>query len=78
MEKKGWIKCIINRTGRVYSLTEKGQQIAANMTDITKEIQGFIRTMLKSHNYTQPEQQIPQKFKQTKTPPKPELHQKGK
>jgi DNA-binding PadR family transcriptional regulator len=50
MERKGWIKCVRNRAGRVYSLTEKGQQTAANMTGITKEIQGFIRTILKSHN----------------------------
>jgi len=56
MERKGWIKCVRNRAGRVYSLTENGRKIAANMTDITREIQGLIRTMLKSQDSTPPEQ----------------------
>ncbi|MBN1244343.1 PadR family transcriptional regulator [Candidatus Bathyarchaeota archaeon] len=47
MERKGWIECIRNKAGRVYGLTEKGRKIAAKMADITREIQGFIRIMLK-------------------------------
>jgi DNA-binding PadR family transcriptional regulator len=54
MERKGWIKCVRNRAGRVCSLTEKGRQIAADMAGIAKEIQFFIRTMLKSREQTQP------------------------
>jgi DNA-binding PadR family transcriptional regulator len=56
MERKGWIKCARNRAGRVCSLTEKGRKITADMTGITKEIQDFIRTILKSQDYTPPKQ----------------------
>jgi DNA-binding PadR family transcriptional regulator len=56
MERKGWIKCARNRAGRVCSLTEKGREITADMTGITREIQDFIRTILKSQDYTSPKQ----------------------
>ena len=47
IERKGWIECVRNKSGRVYALTEKGRKIAAKMADITKEIQSFTRIMLK-------------------------------
>jgi DNA-binding PadR family transcriptional regulator len=56
MERKAWIKCARNRAGRVCSLTEKGKEITADITGITREIQDFIRTILKSHDYTPPKQ----------------------
>jgi DNA-binding PadR family transcriptional regulator len=56
MERKAWIKCVRNRAGRVCSLTEKGRKITADATGITREIQGFIRTILKSHDHTPPKQ----------------------
>jgi hypothetical protein len=56
MEREAWIKCVRNRAGRVCSLTEKGRKITADMTGITREIQDFIRTILKSQDYTPPEQ----------------------
>lgn len=56
MERKDWVKCIRNRAGRVYSLTEKGRKIATNMTDIIREIQSFLPIMLKANNrLAQPE-----------------------
>jgi DNA-binding PadR family transcriptional regulator len=49
IEKKGWIECVKNQTGKVYALTENGKKIIDKMTDITHEIQDFIRIILKCH-----------------------------
>jgi DNA-binding PadR family transcriptional regulator len=46
MERKAWIKCVRNRNGRAYSLTDKGQQIADNMPAIAEEICNSIKTLL--------------------------------
>ena len=48
LERKGMIKCIRNRVGRAYSLTEQGHEIVNNIASITEEIQKFTRTMLSS------------------------------
>ena len=48
MERKGWIKCVRNRTGRAYSLTEQGKEIAHNMNSISEESCRIIRIMLKT------------------------------
>ena len=56
MEREAWIKCVRNRAGRVCGLTEKGRKITADATGITREIQYFIKTILKSHDHTPPKQ----------------------
>ena len=48
MERKGWIKCVRNKTGRAYSLTEQGKEIAHNMNSISEESCHIIRIMLKT------------------------------
>ena len=48
MERKGWIKCVRNRTGRAYSLTEQGKEIADNMNSISEESCHIIKIMLKT------------------------------
>lgn len=50
MERKGWIEYIRNKGGRVYALTEKGGKIVAKMAEITREIQGVIRIILKCYD----------------------------
>jgi predicted transcriptional regulator len=47
-KRKRWIKCVRNRNGRAYSLTDQGQEIVDNMPSIAEEIHGFIKTMLSS------------------------------
>ncbi len=47
IEHNGWIECVKNGSGKVYGLTEKGKRITLKMMDITQEIHGFIRIMLK-------------------------------
>jgi DNA-binding PadR family transcriptional regulator len=47
LERKGWIKCVRNRNGRVYSLTDRGQEIADNLKDIAEEIRSFTTTLQK-------------------------------
>ncbi len=37
MERKGRIRCLQERPGRVYGLTEQGQAIVANRNDILEE-----------------------------------------
>jgi DNA-binding PadR family transcriptional regulator len=49
IEQKGWIECVKNQTGKVYGLTENGKEIIEKMADITREIQEFIRIILKCH-----------------------------
>jgi DNA-binding PadR family transcriptional regulator len=48
VERKGWIKCIRNRNGRTYSLTEKGQEIVNNLPAIAEQIHLSVRTLLKT------------------------------
>ena len=47
MERKGWIKCVSNRNGRVYSLTDQGREIADNIRGIAEEIRSFTVTLQK-------------------------------
>jgi DNA-binding PadR family transcriptional regulator len=49
IERKGWIAGVKNRTGKVYGLTEQGKKITMQMADITKEIQDFLKIILKCH-----------------------------
>ena len=49
IEKKGWIECVKNQTGKVYGLIENGKKIIEKMADITRKIQEFIRIILKCH-----------------------------
>ena len=46
IERKGWLECVKNGAGRVYGLTEQGKNIAANMPNMTREIQSFMRILL--------------------------------
>ena len=46
IERKGWIECVKNGAGRVYGLTEQGKNMAANMPNMTREIQSFMRILL--------------------------------
>ncbi len=46
MERKGWIKCVRNRNGRVYDLTRQGQEIVDDLPSIAAEIHALIKTML--------------------------------
>jgi DNA-binding PadR family transcriptional regulator len=46
MERKGWIKCVSNRRGRSYSLTEQGREIVTKLPSISEEIQRFTRILL--------------------------------
>jgi DNA-binding PadR family transcriptional regulator len=46
MERKGWIRCVSNRKGRVYSPTEKGKEIVAKLPAISEEIQRYTRLLL--------------------------------
>lgn len=48
MERSGWIKCVRNRHGKAYSLTEKGQDKMGNMPSTAAEIHTFIKTILGS------------------------------
>jgi len=47
MERKGWIKCVSNRKGRAYSLTDKGQEIPDNIDGIAEEIRHFTKSLQK-------------------------------
>lgn len=47
-ERKGWIKCVRNRSGRVYGLTEEGTKIADNMDNTAEETKWFIGKLLKN------------------------------
>ncbi|MBN1357696.1 PadR family transcriptional regulator [Candidatus Bathyarchaeota archaeon] len=47
LERKSWIECVKNSTGRVYGLTEKGKEAVADMADITREIQTALKLILK-------------------------------
>ena len=51
MELNGLIKCVWNKPGRVYSLTERGRKIAENNPETAKEIEAFLETLLYSQKY---------------------------
>jgi DNA-binding PadR family transcriptional regulator len=46
MERKGWIKADQNRTARTYHLTPEGKKICNNISDLTLDIQKFIKKLL--------------------------------
>ncbi len=46
MERKGLLRCVRNRPGRVYSLTEKGQATAESLPNKANEIQALIKALL--------------------------------
>jgi DNA-binding PadR family transcriptional regulator len=46
MERKGWIKCIKSRQGRVYVLTEEGRKIVEIIDKIIEESKRFIEKLL--------------------------------
>lgn len=48
LERKSWIKCVRNRGGRVYGLTEEGTKIADNMDNTVEEIKRFLDKLLKT------------------------------
>jgi DNA-binding PadR family transcriptional regulator len=48
LERKGWIKCVRNRSGRAYGLTEEGRKIANNMNNTAEETKRFIDKLLKN------------------------------
>jgi DNA-binding PadR family transcriptional regulator len=50
MERKGWIVCFQERSGKVYGLTEQGQVIVANTKDIIEEIRNIIQSVLAPTN----------------------------
>jgi DNA-binding PadR family transcriptional regulator len=47
IEQKGWIECVKTDAGKVYGLTENGRKVTDRMIDITREIHGFLKIMLK-------------------------------
>ena len=48
LERKGWIKCVRNRSGRAYDLTREGREIACNMDNTVEETKRFIDKLLKT------------------------------
>ena len=48
LEKHGLIKCVKGRSGNIYSLTERGQQIAIDMPALIEEICTFTKAILSS------------------------------
>ncbi len=48
LERKGWIKCVRNRSGRAYCLTEEGRKISDNMDHTVEEIKRFIDKLLRT------------------------------
>ena len=48
LEKKEWIKRNHKQNGQTCSLTEQGQKIAENITNITQEIRNSIKAMLEN------------------------------
>jgi DNA-binding PadR family transcriptional regulator len=51
LERKGWIKCIRNKTSRNYILTDQGKEITDNITSLTDQIRSFTVNLqkLKTH-----------------------------
>ena len=48
LERKGWIKCVRNGSGRVYGLTDEGTKIVDSMPNTVEEIKRFIDGLLKT------------------------------
>lgn len=48
LERKGWIECIAERRGRVYSLTTSGRQVVDKMDATAEDIKLFMDKLLKS------------------------------
>jgi hypothetical protein len=46
MEKKGWVKCVQSKHGRIYSLTEQGRKIIKDMPNKVTEINKFVPILL--------------------------------
>lgn len=51
MERKGWIKCVRNKAGRIYILTDQGKEIADNINGITEQIRSFTVNLQKLKTY---------------------------
>jgi DNA-binding PadR family transcriptional regulator len=54
MERKGWIKPAKIGARKVYELTEDGKRITVKMEDTTREIQAFLKNMLKCYDKANP------------------------
>jgi DNA-binding PadR family transcriptional regulator len=48
MERKEWIQSTRTRTARTYKLTDQGQEIVCNMSDIIEESQKFTKKLLRT------------------------------
>jgi DNA-binding PadR family transcriptional regulator len=46
IERKDWIKCVRNKSGRAYNLTDEGRKIVDNMDNIVRENKRFIDKLL--------------------------------
>ena len=46
IEREGLIKCVRNKSGRAYSLTDKGGKIVDNMDNIVRESKRFMDKLL--------------------------------
>ena len=46
LERKGWIRCVNNRSGRTYCLTDQGKEMVNLLPSISEEIQRFTRLLL--------------------------------
>jgi DNA-binding PadR family transcriptional regulator len=49
IERKGWIKRVKSSSGRRYELTTQGKRMILKLTDINREIQAFLKIILKCH-----------------------------
>jgi len=47
MERKAWIRCVRNKRGRAYCLTDEGKKIIGDMDNIVQEINRFVSKLLK-------------------------------
>jgi len=52
LEKRGAVKCSKGRSGKVYSLTAQGHQIAGTLSALTEEICNSVKPMLSHQNNT--------------------------
>jgi DNA-binding PadR family transcriptional regulator len=48
LERIGWIKCVRNRRGRAYGLTEEGRKITDNMDKTVEETKRFLDKLLRT------------------------------
>jgi DNA-binding PadR family transcriptional regulator len=48
LERIGCIKCVRNRSGRAYGLTEEGRKIVYNMDNTVEETKQFISKLLRT------------------------------